>query len=204
METLTINTNKPLELIEPQFIILGAQKAGTSSLFIDMICHSQILPASSKELHYFDYRYHEPISWYLNCFPAIEETGKKKRGTARKDFKMTGEATPYYFFHPHVPQRVFQHFPKIKLILLFRNPVHRAISQYRHNKKMWPDMTPDTFEEALRPDDQFFKQAHQNLIENPYLDVLDHNLFSYRQRGLYLEQLLNWEKYFPKEQFYNS
>jgi hypothetical protein len=101
-----------------------------------------------------------------------------------------------------VPQRVFQHFPNIKLIIILRNPVLRAVSQFRHDRQREPDKTPETFEEALLLEERFFLKSYQELLLNPDLDAAEHRLYSYRQRGLYLEQLLRWEQYFPKEQFF--
>jgi hypothetical protein len=176
--------------LAPDFLIIGAQKAGTTSLFFDLMQHPQILPPEKKEIHYFDLQYQEPISFYRSRFPEYQ-TGK-----------MTGEASPYYFFHPHVPQRVFQHFPEMKLILLLRDPVHRAFSHFRHNVIMKPERTPQTFEEALFQEERFFVKAYQELLRNPSADISEHNILSYRHRGLYFEQLLRWEKFFSKEQFF--
>ncbi len=103
----------------PDFIILGAQRAGTSSLYYYLSQHPQILPAVRKELHFFDDHYRRGLGWYRSQFPT-----RGARGT------ITGEATPYYLSHPHAPARIQRLLPQARLIVLLRNPVERAISHY--------------------------------------------------------------------------
>src|SRR5690606_12836808 len=76
--------NKNLQM--PDFLIIGAQKCGTTSLYRYLIQHPQIEPAIKKEIHYFDLNYNKPIQWYLNQFPALKTQSDR----------ITGEATPYY------------------------------------------------------------------------------------------------------------
>ncbi len=81
----------------PNYLIIGAQKAGTSSLFYYLSMHPQIKNSYKKEIHYFDKNYHNSINWYKQFFPLkffINNTTK------------IGEATPNYLYHPHVPKRI--------------------------------------------------------------------------------------------------
>ncbi|MBN3958895.1 MAG: sulfotransferase domain-containing protein [Nostoc sp. NMS8] len=100
-------------------------KAGTSSLYYYLYQHPQILPASDKELHFFNKYFDLGVDWYLAHFPPLP---------VEEGF-LTGEATPWYLGSYEVEKRVFQLFPKIKLIAILRNPVTRAISQYNMSLK---------------------------------------------------------------------
>lgn len=126
----------PLRLL-PNFIIIGAQKGGTSSMFSYLKQHPQLQLPDIKEIHFFDNNYQKGSTWYKSHFPLIIVKNK-----------LTGEASPYYLFHPHVPQRVIQLCPKVKLIVMLRNPADRAYSHYMMQNKRKIDPLP-TFEEAI-------------------------------------------------------
>jgi len=102
----------------PNFLILGFMRSGTTSLYAYLTCHPQIIPASDKELHFFTNFFDRGIEWYLSHFSPIADG---------VDY-LTGEATPTYINSPGVANKVFELFPTIKLIVLLRNPVDRVIS----------------------------------------------------------------------------
>jgi hypothetical protein len=123
---------------KPAFLIIGAQKAGTSSLFRYLSQHPDIRLPKRKELHFFDLQYSNGIDWYERLFP-------RKKIIKRQ---ITGEASPFYLFHPLVPERVFNHYPNIRLIVLLRNPVDRAYSHFHmeRNRNAEPE---DSFMRAV-------------------------------------------------------
>jgi hypothetical protein len=145
-----------------------------------------------KEIHFFDLQYERGIDWYYSFFP------KKHLLKA----KLTGEASPYYLFHPLVPERVFRYLPKIKIIVLLRNPVDRAYSHFMHQQKNIKNEPISDFEEAISLENTRIELQEAKLISG----VLSHseNLqsFSYISRGLYYKQINNWFKYFPRAQFH--
>jgi tetratricopeptide (TPR) repeat protein len=106
----------------PDFIIAGASKSGTSSIYYYLSHHPQVLLSHKKELDFYWQHYERGIDWYLAHFPTI---------TDRPDF-LTGEATPNYLRFPQVAQRIKDTFPQTKIIILLRNPVDRAISWHYH------------------------------------------------------------------------
>jgi len=106
----------------PNFIILGAQKAGTSSLYEYMIQHPQILPTLKKELEFWSWRMRRGLDWYRAQFPPIPETSTY----------LTGEACPGYLDYYEAAERLKQEFPQVKLIVILRDPVDRAYSHYHH------------------------------------------------------------------------
>ena len=112
----------------PDFVIIGAQRCGTSSLYSYLIEHPQIAPATRKELHYFDLNYAAGDEWYRSQFPQFPDTPFDGRLT------VTGEASPYYLFHPMAAERCASVVPDAKLIVMVRDPVERAYSHYHHER----------------------------------------------------------------------
>lgn len=109
-------------LRSPDYVIIGCGKGGTTSLYDYLIKHPQILPAAQKEIDFFSHHFDCGLPWYAAQFPpALTER-----------HLLTGEATPSYLMNPDVPQRLAALLPDIKLIVLLRNPVDRAISYYHH------------------------------------------------------------------------
>ncbi|MFM6205694.1 sulfotransferase domain-containing protein, partial [Planktothrix sp.] len=121
----------------PHFIIIGVQKGGTNSLYHYLCKHPQIVAATQKEIHFFTLNYEQGLNWYQSQFPP-EADGKQI---------LTGEGSPYYLFHPLVPQRLYESFPNTRLIVLLRNPVDRAISHYYWEVKLGYE--PLSLEEAI-------------------------------------------------------
>ena len=105
-----------LERRLPDFLIIGAQKCGTSSMFAYLNQHPQMKLPDVKEIHFFDLNYSNGLDWYTSHFPPASLSHRM----------VTGEASPYYLFHPHVPERVRLHCPDVKLVVMLRNPVDRA------------------------------------------------------------------------------
>ncbi|MBE9039699.1 tetratricopeptide repeat protein [Oscillatoriales cyanobacterium LEGE 11467] len=109
-------------LDSPNFVIIGASKSGTTSLYSYMVQHPKILPAIRKEINYWSGRYKPRVDWYLSHFFAIPENQPY----------ITGEASPSYIYVPQAAERMHSVFPNMKSIVLLRNPVDRAISHYHH------------------------------------------------------------------------
>jgi hypothetical protein len=125
----------------PDFVIIGAQKGGTSFLYYLLTRHPIVEPAARKELHFFDQPelFDNGAEWYRRCFPRL--------GSKDGQRSITGEATPYYLFDPPVAKRMAEIVPNAQLIALLRNPVDRAYSHYQMQVKRGTE--PRTFEEAI-------------------------------------------------------
>jgi len=117
--------------ILPSFIIIGSTRSGTTSLYEYLENHPSVLPPVKKETGFFNYAYHNNSNWYRLYFPTIDE--KEKAENTRSNSVITGEATPSYLIDPRVPKRIMSLLPKVKLIVLLRNPIDRAISHYHLN-----------------------------------------------------------------------
>jgi len=170
----------------PNFIILGAQKAGTSSLFEYATQHPQILPPLRKELEFWSMRMRRGLDWYLSQFPAIPA-----------DVEMaflTGEACPGYFDCDRAASRLRAEFPETKLIVILRDPVERAYSHYNH----WVRRHQETqdFETAIRAN--LDRLTADGAIDDRDLWNVPHD---YLARGAYVVFLKHWMSAFPREQF---
>ncbi|GHO91877.1 hypothetical protein KSF_019250 [Reticulibacter mediterranei] len=177
----------------PNFIIIGSARSGTTSLYNYLIQHPGIAPALHKEVHFFDYNYQRGFSWYRGQFPALPHMYYIQ--TIRRQIIITGEASPYYLFHPYVPQRVAQFLPEIKLIALLRNPIERAFSHYCWEVDWRNEHL--SFEDALEQEEERMQGVIQTLA---YGKSFPHLHFSYISRGQYAEQLERWFVCFPREQ----
>ena len=175
----------------PNFIIIGTMRGGTSSLFRYLDYHPNIVPPLRKEIHYFDHDYRKGLYWYKLFFPSNNEVNKMN--------KLTYEATPYYLFHPLVPERVHKMNPNIKLIILLRNPIKRAYSHYKYIYKLGLENL--SFEDGIRKESERLEKDKQKMKQNPYYNGYHMRHHSYLSRGIYVKQIKRWFNYFPKECF---
>lgn len=146
----------------PNFIIIGAQKSGTTWLYEVLKTHPKIKMAyDRKEVHFFDRYFDRGINWYQERFPYDESF-------------LIGEATPKYIYDKNVPERIYNNLPEVKLVLVLRNPVERAYSQYKY----------------LVQEDNYQEDFGRAIKEYP--DILE--------RGLYFEQIDRYLNFFEKKQ----
>ena len=164
----------------PNFIIIGAGKSGTTSLYHYLGYHPQILLPNNKEINFFSKNFANGLDWYLSQFPSI---------TDDSDF-ITGEASPSYFFSPYVPERISEIAPNVKLIIILRNPVDRSISNYYQNRKT--GQVKITLEEAI-----IRAINHSKTMSEEDLSHSGGFLF----QSLYFLKLQRWRKIFSQEQF---
>lgn len=182
------HTDSYLKYREPNFLIIGAQKCGTSSLYHNLCQHPRIRPARKKEIHFFDDHYDKGLDWYKSYFPPV------------KPFKniFTGEASPYYLFHPYAPNRISLSYPHIKLIILLRNPVDRAYSHYHHNiRKNRENLS---FEQAVAKESKLMPSEIDQFSRQRDYKSQFHKHCSYLSRGVYIIQIKRWLQHFPKKQ----
>jgi hypothetical protein len=178
----------------PDFVIIGGKKCGTTFLYHLLGQHPLVQPAASKELLFFNALFDEGAEWYRQCFPAPRwEDGRRT---------ITGEASPY-MTHRYAPERMAQVIPQARLIALLRNPVERAYSDYQMVARK--DREHKTFEEAIRLEASAEAGKARPLgkegenSEGEDRAVLDEDS-EYLSRGLYVDQLLRWSQFFPREQ----
>jgi hypothetical protein len=186
----------------PSFLIIGAQRGGTTSLFGALTRHPDVRGPTAgedfvrlrKEVHFFDHRFENGLDWYRSFFPlSVERRVAQLRG---RDL-VPGESTPYYLFHPEVPSRVAASLPDVRLIALLRNPVERAYSNYQHRRRAGHEKL--SFEEALAAEDKRLAGGDELLLTDKRYRKHHYN-HTYFRRGLYAEQLEGWLALFPREQ----
>ena len=177
----------------PDFLIIGAQKCGTSSLYSYLIQHPGIIAPAKKEIHYFSNPYNQKRgkSWYAShfCTVSYKKSLKKKLGY----WPITGEATPDMHM-PFMPESVHELLPSAKLIAMFRDPVKRAFSQYQHDRK-YSKKASKTFKEAIDQSSLSVSSEMQDLWSYTH----NNKQLSYIRRGLYAEQLEHWYQYYSKD-----
>lgn len=182
--------------VMPDFIIIGAQRAGTSSLYWYLMEHPCVIPAARKEVRFFDVNFQRGVNWYRTFFPSrlYKHYVMHMR---RQDF-LTGEASPYYLFHPHAPRRILETIPHVKLIVSLRNPVDRAYSHYHLEVRRGAETL--SFEDALKLETQRLAGEREKMLEDDTYTSFNHFHYSYLSKGIYVDQLKVWLDLFPKEQ----
>ena len=182
----------------PDFIIIGAAKCGTSSLYQYLIQHPNIKSAFQKEPSFFNKYFDKDLTWYRSNFPIH-----------RQDF-ITGEASPGYISYPPAPQRIAKLIPSVKLILLLRNPVDRACSFYYHKLKFLGNKDPLSFEEAIKQepirlnlnselrkiidDEKCYNREDYYYLHKKYYH------HTYLCNSIYIDYIKHWLRFFPKKQ----
>jgi len=180
----------------PDFIIIGAGRAGTTALYTYLIQHPSIITASTDndepvaDLHFFEYMISDKISWYKSHFPRKS-----------KNSFVTGEFTSTYMYHKKVPERIFNLIPKIKLIVILRNPIDKAYSTY--NQQSHFNEVTSSFEETIKAEFariDLIKNHIEYTNNNPNFDnYVEYNII---RHGIYFNYLEKWFKIFPKKQIF--
>src|SRR4051794_15060794 len=186
----------PLRVL-PDFVIVGAQKAGTTSLYAYLRAHPNVLPAASKEVHFFD-----TCEWdsgpeaYRANFPMRAHMQFAR--WFRRAAVITGEATPYYLYHPLAAERLASTAPDAKIIILLRDPVERTLSHYWHEVRGKRETLG--VRDALQAEEDRLRGREEALVAGePACQHLDHRNFSYRDRSRYTRQVARYLKLFPAD-----
>jgi hypothetical protein len=167
----------------PNFLLIGAARCGTTSLYEILRSHTGVFlpPSKRPEPHFFfkHAEYQKGLRYYENrYFP------RETRAIA------IGEASTSYIFGPHVPERIAQAVPHIKSILMLRNPIERAFSGYWHSVKSGIENL--SFEDAIDHEQERNNEQTSGL-------AIEIQPFAYAARSDYHEQISRWCSYFPKE-----
>jgi len=176
----------------PDFIIIGAVRCGTTSLYYDICEHSCVLPASYDEIGFFDSNYELGINWYKSMFPT---KNKMKKIKSKTGMCITGEDTPFYFWDKIAIKRIKKELPKVKLIVLLRNPIDRAYSNYQLGVRSGSESL--SFEDSIKKEINILEKNDE--IENDEIEKFLRPR-SYFAKGLYHNQIKNWFNIFSKDQ----
>lgn len=160
----------------PDFVIVGAMKAGTTSLATWLRAHPQVFMPEQKELHFFDTFWSRGVDWYRSLFAGAPEGA------------LLGEATPNYMVIEHWVERMASVVPDARLIAVLRHPVDRAWSHYRHSVTRGDEVRP--FTEAI--DDERAS------------DPEDWRSKGMLARGRYLEQIQVMTRFYDRTRIHVS
>ena len=178
----------------PDFIIIGTVRSGTTSLYYNICQHQCVLTAAYDELGFFDSNYHLGLNWYRSLFPTLFSKWVVKQKT---QFAITGEDTPFYIWNPLVAKRILKIIPNVKLIVLFRNPVDRAYSNYHLAVREGSENL--SFEDAIQSELDSLKNSKIKSDD----DVKKYTVpRSYIAKGFYADQLKIWLKLFKSKQLF--
>lgn len=171
----------------PNALIIGASKGGTTSLYHWLRRHPGVCASRVKEVQYFGDNYRMGPRWYAAQF------------APRSAHEIRMEASPSYLWDPRVPERVRRLLGTPKLIVLLREPVERAWSQYWMNVRGGAET--DSFGEALRREAEWFGPAGPFLPERSTSPAF-YRLRSYLGKGVYAPQIERWLSIFPRANFH--
>lgn len=174
----------------PNFLIIGAAKAGTTALYHYLRQHPQVYMSPEKETNFFAFE-GQKVSF---CGPGdakMCESSITTLGAYKEQFENVsnevaiGEASPWYLYSTRAAENIYRHIPSVKLIAVLRNPVDRAFSSYLHPVRDGRESL--TFEEGLSVEEKRIAQGWEYI-------------WHYRRAGFYSAQVQRFLKLFRREQ----
>ncbi len=183
----------------PDYLLIGCQRCGTTSLQDVLSQHPSVKSARlMKGVHYFDTDYGHDLDWYRSYFPtdAYRRWHEARSGSPL----VVGECSPYYVFHPLALGRIAKDLPNVKLIVLFRDPVERAISHHKHEVRRGNESLG--LREALDAEpSRLDGEAEKIVAEAPNYNSYPHQTYSYAARGRYADQFRTLKSLVPDDRF---
>jgi hypothetical protein len=171
----------------PEFVVVGAQRSGTSSMFRYLSAHPEVRRPLRKEIDYFSAHYGRPESWYQAHFPI-------RRGARSFD------CTPQYFVHPLAPERCRATLPDAKIVIMVRDPIARLMSQFSHMRGAGFE-TMD-LPQALAAESARIAPDLHALNDDPAWRPRTFFRFNYLTRSRYGDQFERWLLSYPREAFH--
>ena len=183
----------------PSFLIVGAQRCGTTSLYRTLSQHPAVLKAVlHKGVHYFDMNYGQGLGWYRAHFP-LQMSGRLA-GRAAGTRALTFESSPYYLFHPLAARRIAADLPGVKLLVLVRDPAERAYSAHAH--ELARGFETESFERALELEEERLSGEEERIEADPGYLSHSHQHHAYLARGRYAGQLARLEALFGADRIH--
>jgi hypothetical protein len=192
----------------PDFLIIGAQKAATTSLFSYLNLVPHVNGSKNKEIYFFDrdYNYEKGLDWYHQHFKSFSVSSKNRYF----------EATPNYLYYPWVAERIYNYNRDLKFIIVLREPVSRAYSAWNMYKGFFESGEFYRIKKGIRHGEEnyIFKYLYKDRLQFPSFeecidiefdliknspDILEPSLI---RRGLYYEQIKRYTDIFPSSNMY--
>ncbi|MEO1050649.1 MAG: sulfotransferase domain-containing protein [Bacteroidota bacterium] len=177
---------------KPSFIVAGIQKGGTTSLYNYLCQHPRISPILQKEIHFFDRNYNKGMGWYLGNFPL--------KFTIPSD-NIVGEATPTYLYSKNAANRISEKLPNSKIIIVLRNPVDRAYSDFNYGVKLGFHKSYKGFRDRINKELEWLNDNISEFqIEKDHSELIGKNC-AYLAPGLYNIWIKYWMNNFKNRLF---
>jgi hypothetical protein len=169
--------------MEPTFLVAGAQRSGTTTLFRLLADHPNLVrPTLDKGTGYFDDNHFRGRRWYRAHFPLRALA----RWRAREPVQ-TFECSGYYMFHPLAPSRIAAELPDARVVVMLRNPVDRAVSAYGHERRRGFESAG--FVDALAREQERLADEVDRLTRDEHYRSFAHRHHAYLRRGEYAGQV---------------
>ncbi len=181
----------------PNFLVVGAQRSGTTSLFLYLLAHPIVFgPRRAKGVHYFDTHYRQSVDWYRSYFPRRSTLERLAAETGMTP--AVGEGAPYYLFHPTIPDRIFELMPDCRILIVLREPLDRAVSHHAHEVRRGFESLG--LVEALEAETERLAGEEERLIAEPAYVSRPHIHHAYIGRGQYADQVERYLDRFGSDQ----
>ncbi len=191
----------------PEFAVVGAKRGGTTSLYHLLLDHPQVLPlfpgprtpgkrGPTKGTHHFVPGPERPLGAYRSWFPTA---ATRRLAAARLGAPVvTGEASPYYLFHPLAPARVHAALPDLKVVALLRDPVERTSSHHREQVRNGVERL--SLADALAAEPERLAGEEERILADPAYVSRAHEDQSYARQSYYGRCLQRWLALYPRAQ----
>ena len=191
---------------DPDFLVIGAKRGGSTSFYYDLLRHSHVCPLfprpdhlpkaePTKGIHFFDQNYDRGERWYRAHLPSRYTRERLASRVGRP--VITGEASPYYLFHPAAAERAAALVPNAKIIAVLRDPVMRTYSHWKERRRS--NQEELDFAAALAAEDARLGDVEQRLATDPTAYSYAHEQQSYARQSEYAPALERWYARFPHE-----
>jgi len=192
---------------DPEFLIIGAKRGGSTSTYFDLLRHSRVSPlfprpdhlpkaTATKGIHYFDTHYDRGERWYRAHLPS--RFARDRQARAAGGDVITGEASPYYLFHPAAAERAARLLPGAKILAVLRDPVYRAHSHWKERRRNGVEEL--SFADALAAEDERIGDVEDRLRTDPSFTSYAHEQLSYARQSEYDVGLERWYAQYPAAQ----
>ena len=191
----------------PDFLVIGAKRGGTTSLYryllatpqvLPMVPSSRLLPLAEdmKGAHYFDSGWGRGPAWYRSHFPS--ERARRGAQATLGGPVVSGESSPYYLFAPRAAERAAATVPAVRIVALLREPVDRAHSHWKEQRRRGRE--PLGFAAAIAAEPARLAGEEERLAGDDRAVSEAHESQGYVRQSLYADGLRRWLEHYPREQ----
>lgn len=189
----------------PDFLIIGTKRGGTTSLYRLIEQHHNYMPLfpssrrlpmreNMKGVHFFDSNFHLGERWYRSHFPTTWAKDRREHAIPA----ITGDASPYYLFHPLAARRAAATVPAARLVVMLRDPVERTISHWSEQRRNGIETL--ALSDALEAEAARIGNEAVDLERGRIRRSVAHEHQSYAAQSHYPDSLGRWLNHFPREQ----